>query len=228
MERIVARMARSLAARPSYRRARSRKGEIDLRLTARRAAATGGIPLDLRRRSRLPHRPDLAVLCDLSGSVSLFTGFMLKLIYTVQERFSRVRTFAFVDDIAEVTEHLKERDVREALLQVGQRARIGHTPFSDYGAVWREFHHKYLGCLTPRTTVLVLGDARNNWKPAGTEYLAQIREHAARIVWLNPAPRETWDRGDSIISQYAPYCHRLFECRNLKQLARVARYIGRM
>jgi len=228
MERLVARLARSLATRPSYRQKRAAKGEIDLRRTARSAWATGGTPLRLCHRTRQPHRPQIAVLCDLSGSVSLFTGFMLQLIHTVQGKFSRVRTFAFVDDVAEITELLKKQDFKEALHQIEQRARIRHTPFSDYGAVWREFARRYLDCLTPQTTVLVLGDARNNWKPSGTEYLEQIRSRAARIVWLNPAPRDTWDREDSIISQYAPYCHRLFECRNLRQLAQVARYIGKL
>ncbi|MCL6635321.1 MAG: VWA domain-containing protein, partial [Peptococcaceae bacterium] len=228
IKKAVARMARSLAARLSYRRARYRKGEVDLRRTARCAARTGGIPLVLHRRARVPHRPDLVVLCDLSGSVSLFTGFMLQLIYAVQEKFTRVRTFAFVDDVEEVTELLKEMEPGEAIVRVIREARVARTPFSDYGAVWREFCRKYNDSVTPRTTVLVLGDARNNWKPPGLEYLGQIRERAARIIWLNPAPRERWDRDDSIISLYAPYCHRLIECRNLKQLREAARYIGRI
>lgn len=228
IKRLVAKMARSLATRNSYRRARSGKGEVDLRRTIRYAAQTGGVPLVLCRRAKIPHRPDLVVLCDLSGSVSLFTGFMLQLIYAVQERFSRVRTFAFVDDVEEITGALKGRDPGEAVVQVLRGARIARTPFSDYGSVWREFCRKYIECVTPKTTVIILGDARSNWKPSGVEYLERIREHAARIIWLNPAPLERWDQEDSIISQYSPCCHRLFECRNLKQLGDVARYIGKI
>lgn len=226
IKKMVAKIARSLATRLSYRRARSRKGEVDLRRTIRYAAQTGGVPLVLCRRAKLPCRPELVVLCDLSGSVSLFTGFMLQLIYAVQERFSRVRTFAFVDDVEEITNYLKGQDAGEAIVQVLRGARIAHTPFSDYGTVWKGFCYKFIECVNPKTTVLVLGDARSNWKPSGVEYLERIRERAARIIWLNPAPLERWDRDDSIISQYAPICHRLFECRNLKQLGEVARYLG--
>ncbi|MCL6559381.1 MAG: VWA domain-containing protein [Firmicutes bacterium] len=228
IKRMVLKMARYLAARVSYRRAASKKGEVDLRRTVRRAAQTGGVPLVLRRRAKMPHSPELAVLCDLSGSVSLFTGFMLQLIYAVQDRFRWVRTFAFVDDVEEITDFLKGREPGQAIIQVIRNARIARTPFSDYGAVWKEFCLKYLEWITPKTTVLILGDARSNWKPPGVEYLELIRERAARIIWLNPAPRELWDREDSVISLYSPLCHRLFECRNLKQLGDVARYIGRV
>jgi len=228
IKRIVAGMARSLAARLSYRRARSRRGEVDMRRTARLAARTGGVPLILCRRSKIPHRPELVVLCDLSGSVSLCAGFMLQLIYAVQERFTRVRTFAFVDDVAEITEFLKEGEPGEAILRVIREARVARTPFSDYGAVWKEFCFKYMEYLTPKTTVLVLGDARNNWRSPGLEYLEQIRDRSARIIWLNPAPAERWDRDDSIISLYYSYCSKLFECRNLRQLAEAARYLGKL
>lgn len=228
IKKTVAKMARSLATRPSYRRARSKKGEVDLRRTARQAAQRGGVPLVLSRRAKIPHRPELVVLCDLSGSVSLFTGFMLQLIWAVQHRFKNVRTFGFVDDVGEITGFIKGRDPGEAVTQVLREARIARTPFSDYGAVWREFCLRYLDLITCKTTVLVLGDARNNWKPPGDEYLKKLRDRAARLVWLNPAPRERWDQEDSIISTYSPYCHRLFECRNLRQLGDVARYLGRI
>lgn len=228
IKKAVARMARSLAARVSYRRARSGQGEVDLRRTARQAAQTGGAPLKLCYRARLPHRPDLVVLCDLSGSVSRFTGFMLQLIYAVQERFSRVRTFAFVDDVEEITGFLKGREPGEAIVRVLREARIARTPFSDYGAVWKEFSRKHLDCITAKTTVLILGDGRSNWKPPGVEHLEQVRDRAARLIWLNPSPRERWDKEDSIIDLYRPYCHRLLECRNLRQLQQAARYLGQI
>ncbi|MCL6507303.1 MAG: VWA domain-containing protein, partial [Bryobacteraceae bacterium] len=100
------------------------------------------------------------------------------------------------------------------------------TPFSDYGAVWRAFCRKYLETLHPETALVVLGDARSNWRPPETEYLARIRERTGRLLWLNPAPRETWDTGDSIMSTFAPFCHYVGECRNLRQLEEAARRIA--
>jgi len=225
IKKKVARLARRLATRPSYRWRPAKRGRIDLRRTSRRAGQTGGAALYLCRRERIRSRPVLAVLCDLSGSVSVFTEFMLLLVYAMHKKFRSVRSFVFVDDVAEISARMTGGDPAEALTNARRTSCAARTPFSDYGAVWRSFCRNYLDTLAPGTSLIVLGDARSNWRPPETACLAQIRERVSRLIWLNPAPRHTWDQDDSIISVFAPFCHHLGECRNLKQLAEAARQI---
>ncbi|OAT85531.1 VWA domain-containing protein [Desulfotomaculum copahuensis] len=223
MRRLLVRLGRRLATRPGYRRAPSRRGPVDMRRTVRLAVATAGVPLILYCQKRLPQRPELIVLCDFSGSVAPYSRFMLLLIYAMQHKFRPVRTFAFVDAVAEITAHLKEPDQDRAVRNIIRRTGIWQTGFSDYGAVWEQFLRFYAGAVNNKTTLLVLGDARNNYKPPGTENFREICRRARRVIWLNPAPEEKWEREDSVLSLYAPYCRRVYPCRNLAQLTRIAR-----
>lgn len=225
MKRLLVRLGRRLATRPGYRSAPARRGPVDMRRTVRLAAATGGVPLLLCRQKRLPQRPELVVCCDFSGSVAPYSRFMLLLIYAMQHKFHRMRTFAFVDAVAEITGHLKDTNPERAVRNIVRRTGIWQTGFSDYGAVWEQFYRLYAYAVNNKTTLLVLGDARNNYKPPGTEYFREICRRARRVIWLNPAPEEKWDREDSVLHLYAPYCRRVYPCRNLSQLTRITREV---
>jgi hypothetical protein len=225
IKKKVARLARRLATRPSYRWRPSKRGRLDLRRTARRAGQTGGVALHLCRRERIRSRPVLAVLCDLSGSVAVFTEFMLLLVYAMHKKFRSVRSFVFVDDVEEISSRMAGGDPVEALTSARRTSCAARTPFSDYGAVWRSFCRNYLDTLAPGTSLVVLGDARSNWRHPETGCLARIRERVSRLIWLNPTPRHTWDKEDSIMSTFAPFCHYAGECRNLRQLEETARQI---
>lgn len=227
VKRLLVRLGRSLATRYGYRWEPSRRGSVDIRNTIRLAASRGGVPLYLKRQERRLQKPELIVLCDLSGSVAPFSEFMLLFLWAVQERFARVRSFAFVNTVEEITGLLKGINFEDAFLRIMRETNIPVNGFSDYGAVWSDFYRRYLETMTPRTTLVILGDARNNYKDPGKDYFHHICAKARQVVWLNPAPRSDWDREDSIMSVYAPYCAHVYECRNLDQLERVVRALFR-
>ncbi|MBO0713513.1 MAG: VWA domain-containing protein, partial [Acidimicrobiales bacterium] len=220
LRRAIHPLSRKLAVRLARKRRHGRVGPLDFRSTMRHSLSYGGVPADPRFRRPRPARPELALIADVSGSVASFARFTLQLVYAVSLQFTKVRCFVFIDGIDEVTD-LFERadDVGEALARVATEADVvrsdGH---SDYGHALLSFTHRWVGELSPRTGVIVLGDARNNYHAAESWALGEIRARARRLYWLNPEPRSYWDTGDSIMSEYAPYCDGTFECRNLRQL----------
>ena len=160
------------------------------------------------------------MLADVSGSVATFARFTLQLVHALAGEFSAVRTFVFIDGIDEVTRLFAGTDdVAAALTRVHEEADVvaadGH---SDYGRAFAAFGDRWGREITPRTSVVILGDARNNYHAASADVLADLRRRARRVWWLNPEPRSYWDTGDSIVSEYAPHCSGVFECRNLRQL----------
>ena len=220
MRRAVRPLARKLATRLAVKRKRARDGSLDIRRTLRRALGTGGVPIDPAFRSKKVHRPELVLICDVSGSVAAFAKFTLMFTHALQGQFSRVRSFAFIDTVDEVTDLFADGDFGAGMARMTQEADLvwldGH---SDYGHAFEVFAQRYVKTLTPRTTVLVLGDARNNYRAANVWALKEISNHAKRTFWLNPEPVGQWDSGDSIAQDYARVCDQMVECRNLTQLA---------
>ena len=220
LERALRPLSRKLAVRLARKRRRRRRGPVDLRHTVRRSLSTGGVPLDLRFKPPRPAKPEIFVIADVSGSVASFARFTLHLVHAISSQFSKVRSFVFVDGLDEVT-HLFEgvEDPADAVLRINAEADViafdGH---SDYGRALMVFHDKYARSLTKRSTVLILGDARNNYHQAHAEVLADIHYRAKAVYWLNPEPTNYWNSGDSVVAQYAPYCDRVIECRTLRQL----------
>jgi len=223
IKRKLVRLGKSLAVKPGYRYAPSPSGKVDLRKTAALAGVHGGIPVKLLFRCRQPVKPEIVILCDLSGSVANFSRFMMLLVSAIQDRFRWARSFAFVDAVEEVTPMIRGWDAEKKISEILRNTGIWQTGFSDYGEVWRQFEEEYGGVVGPRTTLIILGDARNNYKPDGIDHFAGITRKAKKVIWLNPAPKDSWDREDGIMSKYATYCHSVFQCSNIKQLERVVR-----
>jgi uncharacterized protein with von Willebrand factor type A (vWA) domain len=213
-------LARRLATRVAVRRRQGHDGALDVRRTVRRALSTGGVPFDPVFRPRRPHRPELFVLCDVSGSVAAFAHFTLLLVHAMQEQFSGVRSFAFVDAIDEVTHLFDGDDTAAAIGRLVVEADViwsdGH---SDYGRSLVDFVERYGRDVTARSTVLVLGDARTNYRSPGVQALERLQRRARHVWWLNPEPRSAWDTGDSVAGSYARYVEEMVEVRNLRQLA---------
>jgi uncharacterized protein len=214
-------LARRLAARLAKTR-RAASGRLDFRHTIRRSLAHGGVPLEPVIRGRRRSLPEIIVLADVSRSVADFSRFTLQLVYALSSQFGRVRSFVFVDAIEEVTEQLRDRaGLEEAMRALGTSAGItrfdGH---SDYGHAFADFWHRWGADVTPRTTLIVLGDARNNYHASRSWVLGELRRRARRVYWLNPEPVSSWDMGDSAMGDYAAFTHATFECRNLDQLER--------
>ena len=220
LERALRPLSRKLAVRLARRRRRRNRGPVDLRHTVRRSLSTGGVPMDLRFKPPHPAKPEIIVIADISGSVASFARFTLHLVHAISSQFSKVRSFVFVDGLDEVTRLFEGTDEpAEAVARINAEADViafdGH---SDYGRALLSFHDAYADEITRRATILILGDARNNYHQAHAEVLADLRYRAKAVYWLNPEPTSYWNSGDSIIAQYAPYCDRVIECRTLRQL----------
>jgi uncharacterized protein with von Willebrand factor type A (vWA) domain len=221
MRRAIRPLARKLAARIARRRRFRRGGRLDVRRTIRRSLSAGGVPLDPAFRRPRESRPDLFLLCDVSGSVAEFARFTMAFLHAMGQEFSRIRSFAFVDGIDEVTAAVGDGSTVLDAHQLLSLARVvwadGH---SDYGNVFRRFWDGYGHAgLGRRATVLITGDGRNNYRDAGLSGLRAIAERARRVYWLNPEPGSQWNTTDSIVATYAPHCDGVFEVRSLRQLA---------
>lgn len=222
MRRVVAPLARTLATRLAARRRRARAGSIDLRKTLRKSMSTGGVPIDVVLRKPRPARPELVVLCDVSGSVAGFSHFTLLLVHALRQQFSRVRVFAFIDTTDEVTHMFgPEADLAVAIQRItresGVYARDGH---SDYGNAFVSLMQSFPDVLSPRSSLLVLGDGRTNYRNPATDVLADMVTASRHAHWLNPEPKHLWGSGDSAVPRYQEVIT-MHECRSAKQLAAV-------
>ncbi len=219
MEAAIGPLTRKLAARLARRR-KKRTGRLDFRRTVRKSLATGGVPADPQFRHPRPHRPEVWLLCDISGSMATFSRFTLQFTHAMSTHFSRLRSFAFVDTIDEVTDFFGPGiDFSSAVSRITTEAEVvwldGH---SDYGNSLETFYERYGSQLTPRTTVIITGDARNNYRPARDAVLSDVAKASRALVWLNPEPMAYWDTGDSAMSHYARHCTSVHEVRTLRQL----------
>jgi len=220
LERALRPLSRKLAVRLARRRRRRHRGPVDLRHTVRRSLSTGGVPMDLRFKPPRPAKPEIYVIADISGSVASFARFTLHLVHAISSQFSKVRSFVFVDGLDEVSRLFEGvDDPSEAVARINAEADvIAYDGHSDYGRAFLTFHEKFANQITKRSTVLILGDARNNYHHAHAEVIADLKYRAKAVYWLNPEPTSYWNSGDSIVNQYAPYCDRVIECRTLRQL----------
>jgi len=220
-------LARKLATRVAVKRRHGKDGRLDVRRTVRRSLSSGGIPFEPSFKPRRPHKPELFVICDVSGSVASFARFTLMLVHALQEQFSKVRSFAFIDTLDEVTALFEQSDAGDAMKRMMSEAELvwldGH---SDYGHSLERFHAEHAQDITPRATVIVLGDARNNYRQANAWVLQDLQRRARKVFWLNPEPIQFWDTGDSIATSYGRYVDDMVEVRNLKQLARFVERIA--
>ncbi|HXQ18007.1 MAG TPA: VWA domain-containing protein [Acidimicrobiales bacterium] len=222
LHRALRPLSRKLAVRLARRRRHGRRGPLDFRATMRRSLSTGGVPIDPKFRRPRPHKPEIMVIADVSGSVASFARFTLHLVYAISSQFSKVRSFVFVDGIDEVTSYFEGvDDPSDAVHRINTEADVvwvdGH---SDYGHALSVFHHKWADEITSRTSVLILGDARNNYHAPEAWVLSDLRAKARHLYWLNPEPRDYWGSGDSIVGEYAGHCDAVVECRTLRQLER--------
>src|ERR687886_1487712 len=220
VHRVVAQLKRRLATRGHEQGGRRRSAVVDVRRTMRASLETGGVPMRLRFRHRRPRRPELYVLCDVSTSVTSASVFFLSVLHALHDSFRKLRSFVFVERISEVTEVFeRERNFAQVSRAITSNAGVADVSgYTDYGHVWLEFLGKVIDDLDPRSTVIVLGDARTNGREPHADAFARISERAGRTFWMNPEPRLYWNYGDSVMAAYEPYCDGVFECWTTKQL----------
>lgn len=220
VERAIRPLARKLATRLGQRRRHGSKGRLDVRRTIRRSLGHGGVLLEPLFKQPKKSKPEIVILCDVSGSMATFARFTMQLTYAISEELATVRVFAFIDGLDDVTSHFTaETDFAESLITISREAdlvrRDGH---SDYGRSFTEMWERYADAVTPRSTLIITGDARNNYRDQGAEAFELLADRSRATFWLNPEPKQFWDTGDSIMSLYEPACDRVEQVRTLRQL----------
>jgi len=219
MRREIYPLARRLATRLAKEQHRRRRGPLDFRRTVRASVSTGGVPLTTHHRPKRPHRTELVVLCDVSGSVANFAQFTLMLVFALRDQFTKVRAFTFVDDIHEVTHHFRPGgDLVSTMEQLA--GSIQHASLwgrTNYGRSFTRFLEQHPDALGPKTSLLVLGDARSNYADLALPVVREIRSRTRHAWWLNPEHARQWDTGDSAALPYGELIP-MVECRNLTQL----------
>ncbi len=226
VHRAVAQLKRRLATVGHEQRGRRRGAVVDVRRTMRASLDTGGVPLRLKYRPKHPRRPEIYVLCDVSTSVTSASVFFLSVLHALHDAFRKLRSFVFIERMSEVTDVFeRERDFRAISERISREGGVADVSgYTDYGRVWLEFLEQIVDDLGPRSTVIVLGDARTNGREPHADVFAQITQRAGRTFWLNPEPKLYWNYGDSVMAAYQRHCTAAFECwttRHLEQFVNV-------
>jgi uncharacterized protein with von Willebrand factor type A (vWA) domain len=228
VHRVVAQLRRRLATQGHQVRGHRHHAHVDVRRTMRASLQTGGVPVVLRYRPRRPRRPEVYVLCDVSTSVTSASVFFLSVLHALHDSFRKMRSFVFIERISEVTDIFeRERDFKAANERIASDAGVADiSGYTDYGRVWSELLQQIGDDLSPRATVIVLGDARTNGRDPRADAFAAIAARAGRTFWLNPEPRLYWNYGDSVIAAYERHCT-AFECWTTAQLEEFVRALAR-
>jgi len=221
MNDAVARLAQRLKNRLSVRRKKAVRGRFNVKQTLRKNLQYGGVPFRIQLDRRKKTKPQVMVLCDISDSVLNASRFMLQFVYSVQDLYSKVRSFVFVAEIGEVTKLFEEHDISTAVETALKGDVIDVFSHSNFGRAFEQFHRNFFAAITSKTTVLIIGDGRNNYNRPNDWVLREIKRKAKQLIWLNPESRMTWGIGDSEMPRYAPHCHLAEECRSINQLHKI-------
>jgi uncharacterized protein len=219
MREMIRRFGQKLKNRISLRKTRVRHGGIDIKRTLRTSLQYGGVPFKIFHKDRRIDRPQLVVLCDISGSVNQYSRFMLLLTYTLQGLFSKVRTFAFISTMVEITPLFMEMDPERALNSIFDDTNFTYGWGSNYGKCFDQFMSDYSDSLTRKTTVLVLGDGRNNYQNPGLDSFIRMKERSRNVLWLNPDRMHLWNWADSVAYLYREHCTEMKEVNNFLDLS---------
>jgi uncharacterized protein with von Willebrand factor type A (vWA) domain len=221
MNDAVSRLAQRLKNRLSVRRKKATRGRFDVKKTLRKNLQFGGVPFNVQLDRRKKTKPQVMVLCDISDSVLNASRFMLQFVYSIQDLYAKVRSFVFVAEIGEVTKLFEENDIQTAVEAALKGDVIDVFSHSNFGRAFEQFHKSFFSAVNSKTTVLIIGDGRNNYNRPNDWVLREIQQKAKQLIWLNPESRMTWGIGDSEMPRYAPSCHVAEECRSINQLYKI-------
>lgn len=222
MKKIIQKMVKRLNSIHSRRKKQAKRGKLDFKKTLRKSISSQGIIFDMKFKSRKVDRPDIIVLCDVSRSVQAVSRFMLLFLYSLNEEIAKINSFVFCSNLVDVSHVFQEDDVEKALSRVESNSGLGIIyGKTDYGQVLRELKEHCINRINTKTTLIILGDARNNWGNPETPILKLIHDRSKKIIWLNPEPRSFWGIGDSEMDKYLPYCFLARECNTVSHLERV-------
>ncbi len=226
MNDAVARLAQRLKNRLSVRRKKAVRGRFNVKETLRHNLQYGGVPFHIRLDRRKKTKPQVMILCDISDSVLNASRFMLQFVYSVQDLYAKVRSFVFVSELGEVTKLFEENDIHQAVETALKGDVIDIFSHSNFGRAFEIFYRNYFSAVNGKTTVLIIGDGRNNYNRPSDWVLREIQQKAKQLIWLNPESRMTWGVGDSEMPRYAPHCDVAEECRNINQLYKIVELVA--
>ncbi len=219
----VEKIAKKLKDALSRQRKRSSKGHIDIKSTIRASMKYGGVPFNVRMKSPKRKKGKIIALCDISMSVAFAAQFMLLLLYRLQNRFSKIRSFVFIRNTYEISHFFTKHPLEVALQKAVQTHNIGMGQLTNYASAFKSFLENYPNVINKDTTLLIMGDGLNNHNDPKTEYLKRMAEKAARTIWLNPEEQEYWYSPSSAILDYEPICTQMVECATIDQLSDFAK-----
>lgn len=217
----IKKWARKLALRPGLRWKTSRRGTIDLSRIVQQSVSCDGVLMRLSYRQRIPSAPELVVLCDVSNSMASYVEFFMYLVSCLRARFRKIHLYFFIDSIWDISDSIREAGLADVKQEIESWGYKGSSGFSDYGTVFKEFAENKLNDISLRSNLIILGDGKNNYRPAQPEYLAMISEKVKSIVWLNPLEFEEWQDRDNTMKEYQPYCSKVYRCRSASDFQRI-------
>ncbi len=215
---LIHTLAQKLATRISYRRKKSIYGKLNIKKTLRKSIQYGGVPIDIILQRKRIRKPEIVTLCDISGSVVSSVGFFLLFLSELHNMVSKVRSFVFVSEIDEIAFDNMEKDPN-SILKLLKSTNVDHMGYSNFGIAFSNFNDLYSHILTRRTSLIIIGDARNNYRDSRTNLLSLWKSKVNKVIWINPEDKGLWNTGDSIIGQYVEYCDYVFSCSNLNELS---------
>jgi uncharacterized protein with von Willebrand factor type A (vWA) domain len=207
MEAVIAHLVRRLKQQVKKRQNDAESGRLNVSRTLRRSAKTGFVPFDPVFRSNEIEKPRVVVLCDVSYSVTHASRLMLHFLHALgNHSLIKSHDFVFVKELAEVTDLTRRQGVEETIEAIFRGEVVDVDDDSDFGYAFEEFYENHMETLRHKPTVIVLGDARNNFNDSGAWVLDEIRDRSQQLVWVNPEERSLWNRGPSIMDEYGERC----------------------
>ena len=217
VQELIRKMARKLASRHSRKRRQLKRGQLDMGKTIRKGIPNEGVMFNTYWRRTRKEKPQILAVCDVSGSVAAYAKFLLLFLYSLQDVLPKVRSFAFSSHLGEVSDYFQQHPVEKAIELVNWK----YGGATDYGSSLMDFAGLALDDINSNTTVIILGDARNNNGDPRMDIMQSIYQRSRQVIWLNPESRRAWGTGDSEMLRYQSACHFSAECNNLKQLERI-------
>lgn len=217
LQREVQRLAAALRTRIALRQKHAKNGQLDAKATIRANLKHGGVPLEIRHRDRL-RKPRIVVLCDISTSMRFCSELMLTFLYTLQGQVSKTHAFAFIDHLEYISADFSIADGNQAIRGVLRRMPAGSYN-TDLGYSLKNYIDGYFDTLNGQTTLLIVGDGRNNYNDPRIDLFQKMTRRAARTVWMTPEPPSLWGTGDSDMPAYVPLCDNILQVRTLADLA---------
>lgn len=216
LRREAVRLATVLRTRVALRQKRAKGGQLDPKATIRANLRYQGLPMELKHRDRV-RKPSLVVLCDISTSMRFCAELMLSFLFVLHGQIRKTRAFAFIDHLESIWDDFDGSHADAAVASVLARMPSGHYN-TDLGGSLHDFNDKYLDTLDGQTTLILVGDGRNNYNDPRLDLFRSMSLRAARTLWLNPEAPAFW-HGDSDMPKYAPLCDAVLKVGSLREFA---------